>query len=139
MYKKTLLAFGTACMIASTNLFAVDIINAKQATNMTKQSTKALKEKLLKSKNGKEAYELLTKIINDGIKKITNGGFYNSFNLNVISSNELEKVEKLLKNNTEFDLMKSIVEEELIKKGYKVQRGKYDYSGSLHFYISWEK
>lgn len=137
MKKIIKLAFGV--MLLTYTTLASEIINAKTATELTIKSTNDLKTKLLNSENGKKAYELLTKLVNDGITKIANGGFYNSFNLNEISTKEVKKLDKLLPKDAEYDLLKSIVENELTKKGYRVQRGKYDYSGSLHFFISWSK
>lgn len=121
-------------------LAAVELTNASSAKEMTKKSTEELTKKLMESKNGKEAYELLTKFIDDGIKKIASGGYYNIYNLNNLNSKkELEAFKKLLPNEKEYDLMKSIIEQELIVKGYQVQRGQYDFSGNLHFIISWGK
>lgn len=121
-------------------LTAVEFTSASAAKEMTKKSTEELTKKLMESKNGKESYELLTKLIDDGIKKIAGGGYYNIFNLNNLNSKkELEAFKKLLPNEKEYELMKSIVEQELISKGYQVQRGQYDFSGNLHLIISWGK
>lgn len=127
-------------MFAALPLAAVELTSASSAKEMTKKSTEELTKKLMESKNGKEAYELLTKLIDDGIKKIASGGYYNIYNLNNLNSKkELEAFKKLLPNEKEYDLMKSIIEQELITKGYQVQRGQYDFSGNLHFIISWSK
>ena len=132
--------FAVSVIFTTLPLSAVELTSAASAKEMTKKSTEELTKKLMESKNGKEAYELLTKLIDDGIKKIASGGYYNIYNLNNINSKkELESFKKLLPNDKEYELMKSIVEQELIAKGYQVQRGQYDYSGNLHFIISWGK
>ena len=132
--------FAVSVIFTTLPLSAVELTSAASAKEMTKKSTEELTKKLMESKNGKEAYELLTKLIDDGIKKIAGGGYYNIFNLNNLNSKkELEAFKKLLPNEKEYELMKSIVEQELISKGYQVQRGQYDFSGNLHLIISWGK
>jgi|GEM_PF-6094682 hypothetical protein len=135
--KKSLSIGILLAMFGFSNCEAVEIINAANAKNLTIKSTEEMTTKILNSENGKKAYELLTKIIDENIKKISEGGFYNIYNLNTISTGKLKDVEKILPNKTEFDILKSIVEKELIKKGYKVERGQYDFPGSLNFIIAW--
>ena len=134
-----IITIGIGVVFVTHALCSEEVMNATEATKKTQKNTQKLKEELMGGDRGKLAYKLFMKAVNDGIVAITSKGYYNSLNLNTINSKQLKEIEDILPQNLELEILKDIVEQKLIEKGYRVQRGKYDYAGSTHFVISWGK
>lgn len=119
-------------------LSASGLIPAKDAHKTTIQETKKLEKHIMKSANGKKAYNGLIIFFNKNIARIASGGYYNSFIITYI--NAPNKISELLKplSRKEQDVIRSLVIRELIKKGYSVTHNQYwDSKASINISVSW--
>ena len=123
-----------------TNVYATELISAKDVQKVTKEATKTLEDNLIKSKKGKKAYSGIINFLNKKISTIATGGFYNMYNMTY--RGKYPTISTLLSplNNKEQDIMRSLIVKELIKKGYTVTYNEFwDNPNNLFIGISWKK
>ena len=135
--KKIIIIALAGCFIG---LSAASIISAKNIKAVSVKATKKLENDVLKSKDGRKAYDGLIKFFNKNISRIASVGFYNSFSITFMNKSLANQIEPLLKplSRQHQDIIRSIVVKELQKKGYKVTYNKYwDNPEDFNIAVSW--
>jgi hypothetical protein len=115
---------------------AASLVTAKEARLVTNKSTKRLFDTVMKSNEGKKAYNQIIKHINKNVSKIASMGYYNLFKITIFS----KKIRSFLTPLSELE--RSVVRETIIKdlekEGYKVFKGdKWNMSDYFSIQISW--
>ena len=118
---------------------ASEFPTASEIKAISIEATKKLETELFNSEKGKKAYSEIMNILESKIKKLASEGVYNVLIINYLNS---EKVgcDKFLKSLSDKEqiLLKEIIVEDLIKKGYGITKNEYyNNSNSLYISISW--
>ena len=113
--------------------------SAKEMRKTTDKATTSAYSKLLKSKNGKEAYSGIMKIFENNISRIAKGGFYDTFTITIYNSDKIGHGKLLAKlSKKDQAIMRQKIINDLKDKGYKITLNQYwDNPDKLNISISW--
>jgi PBP1b-binding outer membrane lipoprotein LpoB len=129
------------------------IISANTASVQTEKTTKELLNKFFANETTKTAFDKLLNFFNTNINRMSNEGYYNSFQLNTFgqdgrfggakNSAEFTESVKDLKaaylklSEKDRHILKDLVQNELEMKGFVVKRGKEDWDSEIHMIVGW--